>query len=182
VRRLAAISGAIASGKSELARELTKTWNCPRASFGAFVMTEATRRTLPTDRDTLQQVGPELIEQLGWEEFCARTLRLAGASWESDSVVVDGIRHLEAIDTLRAGFRPVPIPLVYVACDSSTRLARQLARGATRAEVERWEADLTEQAQAMLRASADLVVCGDGSLASAVSAVTQLVDGPAPDG
>lgn len=180
MRGLVAIAGAIASGKSELARELARRWNCPRASFGGLVAEEAARRSLSTDRDTLQQLGAELIDTLGWVEFCDRTLRLAGASWTSDRVVIDGIRHLEAIETLRSGFAPVPIPLVYVACDPSIRVGRQLARGAGRAEIERWDADPTEQAQDVLRASADLIVSGDGPLAAATAAVEQLVHRPAP--
>jgi hypothetical protein len=164
----------MASGKSELARELASRWSCPRASFGALVSAEASERGAQTDRDGLQELGRALIKELGWTEFCGRTLALAGADWTNSSLVIDGVRHVEAIETLRVGFAPSRVALACVACDEPRRIARLLARGAGPADIERWDRDSTERNLDALSSLADLTVRGDQPIAEAVHAIEAL--------
>ena len=95
-----AIAGGIASGKTSLAKALSERLAWPRASFGDCVREVAAEQGLGTLRETLQAVGEALIAA-GWDSFCRRTLCEGG--WRPGGpVIVDGIRHVEAIDHLRA--------------------------------------------------------------------------------
>ena len=166
-----AVAGAIASGKTELARELARRWDCPRASFGALVAAEAAARNAGQGRDALQALGSRLIDELGWSEFCRRTLELAGADSTTDPLVVDGIRHPEALAGLRAYMRTPTVYLVFVECALKVRTDRQRERGATPEEISRWDRHPTEAQLPLLRRVADVVVRGDGPVAASVDAV-----------
>jgi len=179
VTAVVAIAGAIASGKSTLARGLADRWSCPRAAFGRLVAHEAAARRSSTERDGLQALGSNLIEELGWREFCRRTLELAGADWSTAPLVIDGLRHRAALDTLRAHVAVAPVSLVLVTCERSTRSHRQLARGATREDIRRWEQDPTERELGELAELADAVVSGEAPVSVAIEQVERALRGPA---
>lgn len=166
-----AIAGPIASGKSTLASCLADRWSCPRASFGRLVAREATTRGLNDDRDALQVLGARLIKQLGWLEFCRRTLELADADWRTAPLVIDGVRHRAALDILRANLAAPSVLFVYVTCDQATRMRRQVARGAAVEDVRRWDQDATERELAALKPLADTIVAGDGPASGAIELI-----------
>jgi hypothetical protein len=88
----------------------------------------ARRRGLHADaRDIQQEVGASLVAA-GWEPFCRAVLSEAG--WQpGQPLVVDGIRHAEALSTLRSIAAPLPVVLVYIALDKHTRADRMRAEG-----------------------------------------------------
>jgi len=96
-----AFSGGIGSGKSTLSSGVAEALEWPRVSFGRYVRAVALDRGLDAEsREVLQEVGESLITA-GWVPFCRAVL--TQADWRPErSLVVDGIRHVEALQTLRA--------------------------------------------------------------------------------
>jgi hypothetical protein len=93
-----AISGRIGSGKSTLALELSRILGWSHASFGGFVRSLARERGWNEEREGLQALGEALIEQ-GWDEFTRAVLNHGG--WKTgEPVVIDGVRHAEALESL----------------------------------------------------------------------------------
>ncbi len=154
------ISGRIASGKTTFATLLASSLNCPRASFGDYVRTVARSRGFEDSRETLQQIGVEMIED-GWERFCRAVL--AFGDWKpGQSVVIEGIRHKEAILRLRAIIAPVPTFLVYLTVPDSVRLLRMPVKYASdRENLSRVESHSTEaDVRECLSEMADVVLDG----------------------
>jgi dephospho-CoA kinase len=118
------VAGRIGSGKTTLASKLANRIGCPRASFGEFVRSVAQARGLDsTDRTALQDLGDELIAE-GWTPFVEAVLR--HADYSAGPIVIDGIRHRSAIETLRSELDPTP--LVVVAVDTSDDVRRERLR------------------------------------------------------
>lgn len=124
-----AIVGRIGSGKTTLASILADRLQCPMASFGSYVRSVALQRGLdPADRAALQDLGEELIGE-GWHSFCCSVLNHGG--YVSGAVVVDGIRHVAAITTIRELVAPTPCGLVAVRARDESRAERLRRRGVT---------------------------------------------------
>lgn len=124
-----AIAGRIGSGKTTLASVLADRLQCPMASFGSYVRSVALQRGLdPADRAALQDLGEELIGE-GWHSFCRSVLNHGG--YVSGAVVVDGIRHVAAITTIRELVAPTPCRLVAVRARDESRAERLRLRGVT---------------------------------------------------
>lgn len=174
---LVAIAGPIASGKSTLARALADRWSCPRAAFGALVAHEAQARAWPTDRDALQTLGAALIDELGWPEFCRRTFEHVGAGWNTSPLVVDGVRHRAAVETLGEQHVAGSALLVYVTCDAAERERRQLERGASVEDVRRWDLGPTENELGVLERLAGVIVAGDRPPGDAIARIEAALDG-----
>ena len=68
------LAGRAAAGKSTLAEALVERLGWPSASFGDYVRAQARARSLGANRETLQDLGAQLIETYGWDGFCRRTL------------------------------------------------------------------------------------------------------------
>ncbi|MDB4766752.1 AAA family ATPase [bacterium] len=153
-----AFSGKISSGKTTLSKEIASNLGIACASFGDYVRSIARERGLDEkDRRIVQNVGQSLIES-GWREFCNSVLE--AANWRNgDSIVVDGIRHCQAVATIKEIVKPQPFRLIYVEVDSNLRLER-LGKNST--EMARMDAHSTEaDVQNVLRSIADK--CVDGS-------------------
>ncbi|MCC6175748.1 MAG: AAA family ATPase [Chloroflexi bacterium] len=157
-----AFSGRHASGKSTLSTEIAARLACPRASFGDFVRRIAATRSTPGSVPNLQEVGARLIEEMGWDGFCRAVLAQAG--WEvGQSLVVDGIRHAEALATLNQLVHPSPLVHIHIVVSDLEREDR-LARREVNAPhpiSERSETHSTEiQVGTVLPRIAQLVVDG----------------------
>ena len=116
VRMMAAVigfAGRKKSGKTTISQTVADTLNWPYASFGDFVRHEASRRNLDaTSLVVLQDLGEKLIGD-GWPEFCRGVLALS--EWKpGKSLIIDGIRHAEAVQQLTRIVAPLPFALVYV--------------------------------------------------------------------
>lgn len=169
------LSGRIGSGKTTLAMALAERLQCPRASFGDYVRSIAAARGLDADdRQVLQDLGDELIAAQGWPSFCQAVLDHAG--YRDGTVVVDGIRHTQAADTMRALVAPRPWRLVAVSSENEVRLSRLAARGAVGAGAHTADAHPNETQVGAVMASADFVVSGDSTVADAVNSVMAWLD------
>lgn len=85
------IIGRICSGKSTIAKKLSVHFDIPIISFGAYLAQYSKSNKLPTDRDSLQNLGNRFIK-----EDSNKFLRsvIASQSTIPDSMIVEGIRHL----------------------------------------------------------------------------------------
>lgn len=166
-----AFAGAIASGKTTLAEAVASALGCQRVSFGSFVREEATRRGLDANsRDVLQAIGEDLIAR-GWEPFCLGVLAQAG--WRPHQMlVVDGIRHTQALETIRRLVWPLRTTLIYVDVAHANRDARLRVRGVDEEDQARADSHSTEaEVPSQLPAVADHRLHADGSVAELVERV-----------
>jgi cytidylate kinase len=162
-------SGRIGSGKTTISQSVADALGWTFASFGEFVRGVARSRNLdPDSREVLQEIGNLLIAQ-GWPEFCKDVL--AAAAWQPDKpLVVDGIRHTEAVQHLAKIAYPLPFVHVHVAVDEQIRLDRLQQRATFDNAVA--ESHSTEAAvKDRLPAMAHLVVDGSRSVNEVVVTV-----------
>jgi adenylate kinase family enzyme len=120
------LAGKRGSGKSTIARRLAKEHGFVHASFGDAVRREAVARALSTDTPTLQSLGRALIDEWGWIRFCQAVM---DSIPESPRIVIDGIRHADAVKTLRHLVAPSRFELVFVQLAHEMRLERIRDRG-----------------------------------------------------
>ncbi|GAP96587.1 AAA family ATPase [Leptolyngbya sp. NIES-2104] len=171
-----AFSGSIASGKSTLSEELAKVLQWSRVSFGDYVRSVARSQGLTESREVLQAIGADLVER-DLEGFCRAVLAQAG--WQvGQPIIIDGIRHVKALDSLRKIVAPMKLYLIFVAVDEATRSVRLLERGVTSMEkYQHLEQDSTEQqVKAALAHTADLVIDSNCLLRESVKQVADWLE------
>lgn len=167
------VAGRIGSGKTTLASELASRISCPRASFGEFVRSVAQTRGLDsTDRTVLQDLGNELISE-GWPSFVEAVLRQAG--YTSGPVVIDGIRHRSAIETLRSRLDPTPLVVVAVDVSDEQRRERLRERGLESDDVNSADAHANEAEVDDVIRAADVVVPAHLTVVEACSTVLEWI-------
>jgi dephospho-CoA kinase len=153
-----AFSGSIASGKSTLSGAVAAALHCPRASFGDYVRSVARSQGLSESRAVLQKIGADLVEK----DVAGFSLAvLAQANWQpGQTMVIDGVRHVDVLDCLRQIVAPNKLYLVFVTVDEATRSERISDRDASSLEENRYlEQDSTEQqVKSLLVEMSDLVV------------------------
>jgi adenylate kinase family enzyme len=159
-----AFSGSIGSGKTTLSLSIAKALNWPYISFGNYVRTVALLRGLGESREVLQEVGESLIQE-GWKQFCKSTL--AQATWEPGQfLVIDGIRHVEAVEMLRLLVMPSELLHIHIMVNDFTRKTRLDRRSpADYANMQSIEDHSTEvQVKGQLPQIANLIVAGERSI------------------
>ena len=77
-------------------------------------------------RESLQRIGQELVNQLGYDGFLQWSIEHSPQIQWNNSLIVDGLRH-GAIYSCLVEMFPRGI-LVYCVCDQETQLARLTAR------------------------------------------------------
>jgi len=158
VNWLICIAGEVASGKTALAAALHAALpGSVRLAFGDVVRRRAAAAGLVPTRRNLQDVGLQLIAA-GWTAFVDELISGLddGPGDDLDVVVVEGIRHQEAVDALRERLRPQQCLLVYLNITDEQRRQRLAAR----VEAESSLRHEVEQHAAALRDTADLVLSG----------------------
>lgn len=171
-----AFSGPIQSGKSTVSEELARILNVSVASFGRYVRDQAKARTNESlglrpieDRMRLQEVGQELLETLGADEFCRAVLTTFG--WvEGRSIVVDGVRHFAILQALE---RLGNCYLVYLEVAPARRRAGLLASGYTEDDIAVMEAHPTESELVTLKKNANLVLDEDKPVDELIKSVLE---------
>ena len=111
---------------------------------------------------------------LGWVEFCKTVLD--DVDWKyGEGLVIDGIRHFEAISTLKNLVYPTPIYLIHISIENDERYKRLEARGSLNNEnFSIFDKDETEaQVIEILPSHADLIINGTLSSEVLVSEVTR---------
>jgi hypothetical protein len=102
--------------------------------------------------------------EAGWQRFCKGVLEDSGWN-EGEGVVIDGVRHIEAMKTLTTLVRPLDLYLLYVKVDEVTRTQRLSSGSGVAVDVRELDAHETElQVPSELRRKADLEL--DGALGS----------------
>jgi adenylate kinase family enzyme len=154
-----ALAGPPSSGKSSVAASIGAEWQAPVLGFGDYVRQEASSRGLTNERGALQDLGQELLEKQGAEEFCRSVLAAQGRAAAELPVIWDGVRHLPVLEALRRIYAPAPVVLAYLQPPESTRRERVLDRAESEAaSPEQWAAHQTESHLNELKRRADLVV------------------------
>lgn len=172
-RLVIALSGRTKAGKSTIAQALAEQLGWPSASFGDYVRNEARRAGRPDDRETLQELGAELIVRLGWDEFCRRTLAHGGIEHGPTPCVVEGVRHLDALQGLRQVVQPLPVYLVHLDVVDEERDRRLASEGVSAERGAAWERHSTERDVAeALPDRADLRVAVEETPERPVAAIT----------
>lgn len=140
-----ALSGRIGSGKTTVANRLASKLGWAHASYGQYVRLEAHNYGLDARRETLQAVGATLIAA-GWDSFTAGVLALA--NWvPGQSVVVEGIRHADALHSLRRVTATTRLVHVHLKIDQGTQRTRLTGAGREGqvAFIPKWEVHSTER-------------------------------------
>lgn len=163
------ISGGIASGKTTLARALAGCLHDSAVrSFGDVVRQQALKEGKPLDRATLQAVGLSLIAA-GWPSFINALLKDLPSRIEY--LVVEGVRHREAVDEIASRNLSQKLLIVYLQVDQTLQSARQLDRG----EEFLGNAHAVESSLGEVQAVANLVIDGGLPVREIVDAVVQLL-------
>jgi dephospho-CoA kinase len=115
------------AGKTTLASALADRFpGSTVRAFGNVVRQRAVEEGRPGDRESLQQIGLEAIAE-GWASFVGRLL--AGAELATGGLyVIEGVRHLEAVEEIRRRFPHVPVRVVFLMVDNQTSAARLVER------------------------------------------------------
>lgn len=170
-----AFAGRIASGKSTVSQGVAAALGWPWTSFGGYVRMEAQHRGLDETRAVLQQVGEQLIAA-GWELFCQAVLAQAG--WRpGQPLVIDGIRHVEGLQTLRDIAAPQSVLLILIDVPEMVRTVRLSARGVTGDEQQQDDRHASEtQVNAILPQIANLIVDGTRPVEDLVHDITLWIE------
>src|SRR5262249_44326598 len=120
------LSGRLGSGKSSMASLLAERTGWPTAAFGDYLRHLASQRRSGADRVSLQLLGDQQIA-LGWDRFCSSVLTYF--NWKpGQGLIVEGIRHIAAVDALSNLIAPQRLFLVYLALDETVRRNRLIQR------------------------------------------------------
>lgn len=154
-----AVAGALGSGKTRLSTAVAQQLGWSQGGFGDYVRAVALARGEPDTRAHLQVLG-EALTQEGWPTFCAAVLQWA--RWiPGRDLVLDGVRHIEVLDTLRTVCAPDTVALVYLFVPAPVRGDRLARRdGLGPVDLKRAEAHSSETQGAQLRQRADLELDG----------------------
>lgn len=174
------VSGRIGSGKTTLALGLAAQLRCRYASFGDYVRYVALERGLDgSQRSVLQAVGDELIAT-GWSPFCRAVLDFAG--YVTGPVVVDGVRHVEAIHVLTELVYPLSFRLVAVDAESVARAERLESRGVGANAAKYAEVHANESQLGEVLNLADYTLARNLTIEEAVDAAYRFLCGDLPPG
>lgn len=171
-----AFTGPIGSGKSTISHLVAQKLGWKRVSFGDYVRAVARDKKLEKSREVLQDLGSILINE-GWDHFCKAVLEQVQFK-RGECLVVDGIRHVEALNTIRDLVYPSNVFLVYVQLKPSQRQKRlKVKELANKSETKQIEEHPTEkQVQTILPMVADLVVDGSKPEVQIVSTIAAWIE------
>lgn len=138
-------SGRIAIGKTSVSKALAEELRCPWTGFGSYIRRVALTRAIDVeDRDQLQELGELLIQEHGFEWLCREVI--AAAHWTGDRpLVIDGIRHAEAFQTIARLLSPHRVVLIHLTIDEEMLRERSKERGLEPGKRATWESHSTEQ-------------------------------------
>jgi dephospho-CoA kinase len=164
-------AGKIGSGKTTITKSLAKTLGWPRVGFGEYVRSVARERGEPQTRKHLQELGTRLLAD-DPHQFCKAVL--LSAEWRrGESLIIDGLRHVETIEIIREFVSPAILRIVLLSVPEQARIRRLKERGEgdalTIVEVEAHSSE--QQVASGLSAFADLSIDGDKKNDAVVSEI-----------
>lgn len=139
------VAGPLSSGKTTTAAALRRRNNAELVSFGDYVRAVAADRGRPASRTVWQQLGDELIDDLGWRELCRRVLEQADLTEPGRMLVVDGVRHVQALEHLEVLLHPRPVLLVFLNPSPRQRSAMLEADNISSSQAHGFDSHDTEQ-------------------------------------
>ena len=159
------LSGSFGSRRSELAERLEHRLGFPRVKFSDVIKARIIDDgENGDDRVLQQQYGQRFVQDdLSW--FVESVLEMAPAWKDAGNLIVDGLRHVEVLLTLRQKVQEAGANLFYihVQADPLRRETAALDRGINEQDMYRYDRALSEaQMNRILPAYADLQV--DGAL------------------
>lgn len=167
---LICLAGGIASGKTTLAEALQGTLpSSARLAFGDVVRRRALTAERELTRQNLQEIGLQLIAE-GCSTFVDDLL--SDLISDPEVLIVEGIRHQEAVDALAERLPTRTLLLIYLEVNSDQQRQRLAglgeAEGVIDHEVERDVGDL--------RAAADLILSTARPVEELVARVRRMVE------
>lgn len=140
-----------------------------RLAFGDVVRHRAFAAEREPTRQNLQEIGLQLIAE-GWSTFVDDLL--SDLTSDPEVIIVEGIRHQEAVNALTERLPTRKLLLIYLEVDSDQQRQRLAGlgedEGAISHEVERDVGDV--------RATADLVISTEQPVEELVARVRQIVE------
>ena len=99
------------------------------------------------------------------------------ADWQpgDESLIVDGVRHIEVLNALRQVVAPLRVFLIYVRRDQMRAASASMRVG--KRSLELFDTHSTETQNDALRSSADIIVSGDSQVNAIVNSVLQTLGG-----
>jgi len=170
-----ALSGKIGCGKTTLSNALSSKLSCPSVSFGHYIRKEAKRRGLEQTRDSLQQLGGELLKDPN--KLCLDVL--SSISWSSNqNIIVDGVRHKCILEELHKLKPKSKILLVYIDVKENIRLDRLKKRNSSDyIELIKIESHITEiDVKEILKNRADIVVDGELPVTDLIQKIISMLE------
>lgn len=112
----------IEAGKTTVSTRVAQRLSASRVSFGEYLRTVARTRGLTVTREILQELGEGFVSR-DVRSFCEDVLEQQ--PWEPGRpLVIDGVRHVEVLDTLRELLAPAKSYLIYINVDRTTQTKR----------------------------------------------------------
>jgi hypothetical protein len=89
----------------------------------------ANSQGLENSREILANLGETLIKNLGWEKFCRDVIK--DSNWQiGQGLLVDGIRHVEALSWIKQLTHPIPTYLIHLDLPNTDDIqSRQCGKG-----------------------------------------------------
>ena len=164
------LAGPRASGKSTTAGSLAALLGWGHFSFGDYVREIARQRGYdPRELRVLQNLGIELINQ-GWDVFCKNMLEFNKYS-NTDSFIIDGIRHVEALNTIST-ITETKVILVYL--NSTDEVLEKRVKNRNRGEYKGSELhEVEKQIKNEVKDSADIIITTDNTPKSIAKQIIQ---------
>jgi adenylate kinase family enzyme len=171
VKWLICLAGGIASGKTTLAEALQAALpDSARLAFGDVVRSRARTMFADPTREQLQETGLQLISE-GWPAFVGELLsELEG---DPQFLIVEGVRHREAVQALRQRLRPRKTLVVFLDVRDDQRSGRLKQRS----EAEHVLRHEVEQDVGSVRTIADLVLPSDQPVSELAAWVKRWLEG-----
>ena len=127
------VCGRIGSGKSTAVDFIVAEFGFKTVSFGSYIRHMATLHDTPNTRDQLQDLGDCLFRSKGSSIFLQEVLEHFGIN-DHDSVVFDGVRHLEILTAIRQAAEATVA--IYLEVKQEERFRRHRARQASGSSLE----------------------------------------------
>jgi len=168
--RIIGIAGGMGSGKTSLMVALSDRLNARTVSFGEYVKRKVVEAGGLPSIEALQEAGHGFIQNLGMRNFVLEVLGDACVDYR-DLLVIDGIRHLQAWETLtQISEQRI---LVYFDVSEDVRIERTRMRDGLEANTVRKHLEHPVEAQVSgLKMVADLVL-REGTVDSFVGEVCE---------
>ncbi len=112
----------IEAGKTTVSTGVATRLVAPRVSFGDYLKRLARDSGLEVTREVLQDLGDQLVNR-DVRAFCEEVLKQQ--PWQpGQPLVIDGVRHVEVLDSLAEILSPAKGYLIYINVDRTTQAKR----------------------------------------------------------